>query len=105
MRGRWGHSSARSSRRTGGVSGSRVPPRLEGAVRAPGRRSFSLSQRPNNNVHLCALSARWPPRGVRAAMSNMLDLELNGTGAPHISADLDVHETSRSGTAFDALAL
>ena len=38
-------------------------------------------------------------------MSNMLDLELNGTGAPHISADLDVHETSRSGTALDTLAL
>ncbi|HSY41578.1 MAG TPA: thiamine pyrophosphate-dependent enzyme, partial [Polyangia bacterium] len=38
-------------------------------------------------------------------MSNMLDLELNGTGAPHISADLDVHEAPRSGTALDALAL
>jgi 2-oxoglutarate dehydrogenase E1 component len=38
-------------------------------------------------------------------MSNMLDLELNGTGAPHVSADLDMHETPRSGTALDALAV
>ena len=35
----------------------------------------------------------------------MLDLELNGTGAPHGSADLDVHESPRSGTALDALAV
>src|SRR4051812_50187207 len=38
-------------------------------------------------------------------MSNMLDLELSGTGAPHVSADLDVHEPPRSGTALDVLAV
>src|SRR5580693_4022733 len=39
-------------------------------------------------------------------MSNMLDLELNGTGNPHASADLSVPETRRSATGpADALAL
>ena len=39
-------------------------------------------------------------------MSNMLDLELNGTGNPHVGADLGVPETRRSAIGpADALAL
>ena len=60
-----------SSRRTGDESGSKVRPRqkhTENRAEVEGEAlSFSLSQRLNNNVHLCALSARRPTPGSESS--------------------------------------